>query len=106
MRREQMDRDLLSEVGQLLHVCFVWHHRCHCIHVMKLVSEVFGLIHLVRLYIRFHTMGTYNLYININIIDNMHLICNWKGVRKKRGVRSSTAIMIRKKLLGFIFSEV
>lgn len=98
MRREQMDRDLLSEVGQLLHVCFVWHHRCHCINVMKLVSEVLGLIHVVRLYIRFHTMGAYNMY-TINIIDNMHFICNWKGVRKKRGVRSSTAIMIRKKAI-------
>lgn len=45
MRREQMDRDLLSGVGQPLHVCFVWHHRCHCINVMKLVLEVLARAH-------------------------------------------------------------
>lgn len=65
---------------------------------MNLVSEMLGLI--VRLYIRFHRMGSYNVYI-INIIDNMHLICNWKGVRKGGKVRGSTARMIQKKILGF-----
>lgn len=78
MRQEQMDRDLLLEARQRLHVCFVWCHRCHCIIAMHLVSEVLGLI--VGLYIRFHRMGSYNVYI-INIIDNMHLICNWTGER-------------------------
>lgn len=103
MRQEQMDRDLLLEARQLLHICFVWHQRCHCINAMNLVSEVLRLI--VRIYIRFHRIGIYNLYI-INIIDNMHLICNWKGVRRGGGVRGSTASMIQKKLLGFIFNEV
>lgn len=98
MRQEQMDRDLLLEARQSLHVCFVWRHRCHCIIAMHLVSEMLGLI--VRLYIRFHRIGSYNVYI-INIIDNMHLICNWKGVREGGQVRGSTASMIQKKILGF-----
>lgn len=43
MRQEQMDRGLLLEARQSLHVCFVWRHRCHHINAMNLVSEVLGL---------------------------------------------------------------
>lgn len=59
--------------------------------VMNLVLEMFGFI--VRLYIRFYRMGLYNVYI-INIIDNMYLICNWKGVRKGGKVRGLIVRMI------------
>lgn len=49
-------------------------------------------------------MGSYNVYI-INIIDNMHLIYNWKGARKGGKVRGLIESMMQKKILRFTITD-